>query len=214
MTHTEMSAQDYPVTFEYLAKWGLYTHRGRDRAMPKGVPVIVGDTLVGYSGNTGFSFGAHLHTQAGYDPSAQETINPEGHEFKPGTVSAVGRGLQWGNYAIVKTDKVYVVYAHLSETTVSVGQKIRRGNMTRLATRRDVAEKKRLYHGDSPTSDEYAKYVGRVDADKVTDDFKKQSRYKKLQAKAEKGDLDPSRFMPTEIRDKFNIKLGERLWKR
>lgn len=128
------TAQDYPITFGYGAKTTIngspYTHRGLDRSMPTGVPVVVQGVQIGISGNTGLSTGPHLHTQAGKDAWAQNTIHPGAYEFKPGTVvgfRTTDSG-SWGKYVRVKNDDgTYVVYAHLSQVTTSVGTRLAGG---------------------------------------------------------------------------------------
>lgn len=123
-----MSARDYAVTFPYGATSAPYSasspHRGNDRPCPTGTPVIIGDTTIGYTGSTGWAIGAHLHTQAGSDLWCQQTFNPSGLEFQPGTVRAKGWADQWGNYVIVQTSGGYICYAHLSSTNATVGQVI------------------------------------------------------------------------------------------
>lgn len=123
-----MSARDYAVSFPYGATSAPYSysspHRGNDRACPSGTPVIIGNTTIGWTGMTGWATGPHLHTQAGTDLYCQNTFNPSGLEFQPGTVAAKGWATQWGNYVIVKTAGGYICYAHLQQTNVSVGQVI------------------------------------------------------------------------------------------
>lgn len=121
------TAKDYPVTFGYGAYDGVYytkarPHRGNDRPTPTGTPVIVGGVQIGLTGATGLTAGPHLHAQAGSDFFAQQTIDPTGHEFKGGKVVHTGTASQWGNYVIVQnTSGIFVVYAHLSKITTTVG---------------------------------------------------------------------------------------------
>ena len=124
------TARDYPVTFGYLQKTTIngkpYTHRGNDRKTPTGTPVQIGSKVIGLTGNTGLSTGPHLHTQAGTDAAVQNTIDPNGHEFKAGTVTSTrttDTGA-WGKYVTVKTGNVYVTYAHLSKVNVKKGDKV------------------------------------------------------------------------------------------
>lgn len=125
------TAQDYPVTFGYGAVDGVYytkarPHRGNDRPTPTGTPVVIGDTTIGLTGNTGLSSAAHLHTQAGTDFFAQQTIDPTKHEFQLGKVAHVGNASEWGNFVILQNNSgVFVVYAHLSKITAKVGQIIK-----------------------------------------------------------------------------------------
>lgn len=143
-----MSAANYPVTFGYLEKWGEYTHRGEDRAMPTGTPVIVGGTQIGLSGNTGLSSGPHLHLQVGKDFWAQQTIKPSAYWFKGEEVVQTGTASQWGNYVIVKYQDVYCVYAHLSKIQVKLGQKLG-GGMATDAEIKKVFNKVLLRNPDS-----------------------------------------------------------------
>ncbi len=131
-----MTASDYPITFPYGSTSFPYSqinpHRGNDRKMPIGTPVVVCGTIIGFSGNTGESLAPHLHNQVGTDQEVQKTINPTGHEFKPGTVVAIRYtdSGQWGKFVTIRNeDGTYITYAHLSEVKVKVGQVIKGESM-------------------------------------------------------------------------------------
>ncbi len=130
-----MTAQDYGVTFPYGATSAPYSpgspHRGNDRPTPSGTPVVIGGVTIGLTGATGLVTGPHLHTQAGPDPKAQQTVNPGPYEFKPGTVVETGTASQWGNYVIVRVGTHHIVYAHLSQINVSQG-KVLGGDMEQI----------------------------------------------------------------------------------
>lgn len=131
------TAADYPVSFGYKAQDGIYYadrphpdyshlyigkyHRGSDRAMPENTPVVIGDTTIGLSGNTGMTGGPHLHIQA----MKSSDINPAPYEFKPGVVQEVGYMSDFGNYVSILVDGVKVYYAHLNQIKVKVGQRIK-----------------------------------------------------------------------------------------
>ena len=167
-----MSAQNYKVTFGYGAVDGHYYgpngiigpwHRANDRAMPVGVPVIITDTQIGLSGNTGLSGGPHLHTQAGTDIGCQKTVNPTPYEFQPGTVVAVGTGNTWGKYVTMKVGSQYITYAHLSQINVKVGQVISApsaGGTTVFNNEAEVQEAYLLLRGVKATTAEAKAWVG------------------------------------------------------
>lgn len=160
-----MSASDYPVTFGYLATTTIngqpYTHRGNDRACPTGTPIVINGTTIGLTGNTGLSTGPHLHIQVGTDPACQQTINPSGHEFLSGTVTALRTTdtASWGKYVTIKNDSgVYVTYAHLSQVNVTVGQSIR-GEL--MDTDAKVANQYYTLRGSTGTAAERKGWIGR-----------------------------------------------------
>lgn len=127
------TAQDYPTTFPFGATSEPYSaahpHKGNDHPTPMRTPLIIGDTLVGYTGNSGeymgMKYAPHLHIQAGRDEWVQQVLDPNPYEFKPGMVVHAARASQWGNYVIIRLDNgVYVCYAHLDEIVVKEGQQI------------------------------------------------------------------------------------------
>lgn len=123
-----MSAQNYPVTFpynaRYSAKLGGGRHRGNDRACPTGTPVVIAGVTIGLTGATGLTTGPHLHTQAGTDKACQKDINPTPLEFKPGTVVNAGTGKQWGKFVTVQVGSQFISYCHLSVIKVNIGRVI------------------------------------------------------------------------------------------
>lgn len=132
------TAQDYPVTFGYLAKTTLngqpYTHRGTDRKCPTGTPIVISGTTIGLTGNTGLTTGPHLHLQAGTDLACQNTVNPEPYAFKVGKVVALRTVDEkaWGKYITIQVGAKYITYAHLSQVNVTVGQIIQGGEMAEI----------------------------------------------------------------------------------
>src|SRR5690606_36400166 len=116
---------NYPINFPYGATSSPYSssnpHRGSDRAAPTGTPINIGSTIIGTVGETGYTFGAHCHLQAGRDEWAQNTINPDPYWFKGGVVERTGKGSEWGNYVCIKVGDVYVYYCHLDTINVKAG---------------------------------------------------------------------------------------------
>lgn len=160
------TAIDYPVTWGYLEQGTIegqtYTHRGLDRAMPIGVPIVIDGVTIGYSGNTGLSKGPHLHTQAGRDAATQNTINPAPYEFKGGVVTAL-RAVDeksWGRYVTIRTDSgVYITYAHLESVNVTVGQRIKKGE--EMITKELLIWLHGAFFGAHPSKADFDNWVGK-----------------------------------------------------
>lgn len=122
-------ASDYPVTFPYGATGSPYSssnpHKGDDRAMPSGTPILVNGVQIGTSGKTGFVTGPHLHI--GKYANGQH-YNPQGKgfSFNDAVVTQVD-GLDNdanGRYVRVQGDGFSWVYLHMNTISVSVGQRL------------------------------------------------------------------------------------------
>src|ERR1044072_9088557 len=123
------TAQDYKVTFGYGATGAPYGtkenpyHRGEDRAMPQGTPVLVNGVQIGLSGMTGWADGPHLHV--GRFVNGKDT-NPGGggFSFKNAEVTEINEDSVNGKYVRVQADGASWVYLHLDKKTAKVGQKL------------------------------------------------------------------------------------------
>lgn len=122
-------ASQYKVTFPYGATSAPYSktnpHKGDDRAMPSGTPVLVNGVQIGLSGATGFVTGPHLHIGkwAGgkhYNP------NGKGFVFANAVVTQIDTldNDANGRYVRIQGDGFSWVYLHLSTVTCKVGQKL------------------------------------------------------------------------------------------
>lgn len=131
-----MTARDYPITFPYGATDDTYYgpeaqgkstyigpfHRGDDRYMPIGTPVVVNGVTIGISGVTGAASGPHLHI--GKFVNGKDT-NPNGGGFtlKDARVFDTGHDDVNGNYVRIQDgDGALWVYLHLSNFYVTKGQ--------------------------------------------------------------------------------------------
>lgn len=127
-----MSAQDYAINFPYGATSEPYSatrpHRGNDRPCPTGTPIVIGGTVIGLTGATGFVSGPHLHIQEHTADNYANVRKPQ-NEFKPGTVIGVypnskGDGT-FGKFIDIQNSDGWVdSYCHLSQINVQVGQKV------------------------------------------------------------------------------------------
>lgn len=125
-----MSASDFPISFGYGAVDGRFYgphgtigpyHRGVDRVMPVGTPVVVNGVQIGLSGNSGASSGAHLHV--GRFIGAKDTDPGRGgFSFDSAVVVTVAGDATNGNYVRLQADGASWVYLHLSKQTCVVGQ--------------------------------------------------------------------------------------------
>lgn len=201
------TAQEYPITFPYGAITPPYSedrpHKGNDRKMPTGTPVVIGDTVVGLAGNTGLSSGSHLHTQAGTDQATSKTVNPTPYEFKPGVVinlRTTDTG-EWGRFVTIRTESgMNITYAHLSKVNVTLGQVIKGDDMDCKPDAKTVTEYFVRWVGRTPTVAELADYTSkdwRYLADKLLKNEENEKKAVQLQFDKYKAENPPlSGYVP------------------
>lgn len=135
-------ASQYKITFPYGATTPPYSpthkHLGDDRAMPVGTPIIVNGEIIGLSGNSGKSTGAHEHTQ---EVKYGVVVKPESGGYdvpKPVVCTETGKKLDIGNFIRYRDGdgRIWSKF-HLSEVKIKVGDIIG-GSMTPLVNEGDA----------------------------------------------------------------------------
>lgn len=121
-------AIDYPITLGFGATSSPYSsaspHHGIDYATPMNTPVIVSGKTIGWTGETGYAFGPHLHVDKNPNyPAAKGYQNPSGWSNITGIVTFVGAAGTAGNMIVIKGD-AYYRFLHLNSYNVKVGDKI------------------------------------------------------------------------------------------
>lgn len=122
-------AKDYRITtgYGYIPGYPLNGgfHRGEDRIMPIGTPILVNGVKIGTSGVTGFTTGAHLHIGKW---GASGVMNPKGagFSFKSALVTTVDpyNDDANGRFVRIRGDGYNWVYLHMNTISVRVGQKL------------------------------------------------------------------------------------------
>ena len=156
------TAKDYPVSFPYGATSSPYSktnpHKGEDRAMPLGTPVVVNGTKIGEAGTTGKSTGVHVHVQK----VLGKVLNPKGAGFDislPAVVYQTGYRSDIGNYVRIRDAKgVEWSYFHMNKVMVKKGQIIEGDEM--LTNKDHLKALTRQFLGKDPSKD-LLKYIGK-----------------------------------------------------
>lgn len=161
-----MNYLGFPTGIGYLSSEFPYStsrpHKGIDLKANHGTPILVSGVQIGLVGETGYTFGPHVHVQAGRDVNAQQTIDPAPYIGKPGTVYKTGTASEWGNFVCLKVGDVYVYYCHLSRIDVKEGQVIGGKSMTQSQAEKVVTYLYRLGTKDYPTPGQADYWVARV----------------------------------------------------
>lgn len=136
------SVREYPITYKYgySVAYGGY-HSGVDRGAPYGTPLIVNNTLIGYSGNTGYVLpkptasnpkaGSHHHL--GKHGLSGKLVDPGKTGFRMFSVTGlrpkvyeVGSDSRNGKYIRIRaTSGRTYIHCHLSKINCVVGTKIK-----------------------------------------------------------------------------------------
>lgn len=128
-----MTAKDYPVTTPYgfVPGYPLHNgfHQGIDYGCPVGTPVVVNGVTIGLSGNTGYTFGPHLHLGKWVGGVVQNPLSG-GFQFNSAVVTEINEDSDNGKYVRIQGDGASWVYLHLSDNSkVKVGQTLQGANM-------------------------------------------------------------------------------------
>lgn len=133
-------ASQYPITtpFGQVPGYELNNgfHRGEDRAMPTGTPIMVNGVTIGLSGNTGASTGPHLHIGK-WNGGTVLPPNGGGFSFANAVVIDVGYDTTNGNYVKLQADGYQWVYLHESQVLAIKGQSLKGAPM---AASQDIAD--------------------------------------------------------------------------
>lgn len=128
-----MTASDYPVTTPYgfVPGYPLHGgfHQGIDYGCPIGTPVSVNNIIIGLSGNTGYTFGPHLHV--GRWVNGAPTPPSDGFSFSSAVVSEIDDigNTDNGKFVRLQADGASWVYLHLSQINVLLGQTLKGNTM-------------------------------------------------------------------------------------
>jgi len=128
-----MTVKDYPITTPYgqVAGYPLNNgfHNGIDYGCPVGTPLVVNGVIIGLSGNTGYSTGAHCHVGKWINGVVQNP-NGGGFQFNSAKVTEINEDATNGKYVRVQGDGASWVYLHLSDNNkVKVGQVLQGATM-------------------------------------------------------------------------------------
>jgi hypothetical protein len=177
-----MIASDYSITFPYGATDPPYGtaanpyHRGDDRYMPDGTPVVVNGVLIGYSGHSGWVTGSHLHI--GRFINGKDT-NPQGGGFtvNGAVVSQVGEDDTNGKFVrLADADGSSWVYLHLSDNSI-----VKTGNVLSQLPQYN-GEEPQKQEEDMPNNGDVDNVYKLINGRSATDDEKKVYTTKSISA--------------------------------